>query len=262
MFQPVLVSSGLAGWQFLQSTYDRQTAAFNASAQLKRDTDYFAEKIGSVETAEQLVSDRRLLTVALGAFGLQDDINNTFFIQKMLEEGTTASDALANRFTDTRYRDMSEAFGLGPGEFRGARLSDFAGKIIEKYQASSFEIATGAQDETMRLALYAERIVPDITSASGSENQKWFSIMGQPPLRAVFETALGLPSQFGQVDIDQQLDVFKERAERTFGVTDPAEFSDPEKLDDLITTYLARSQLASFGGGASGASIALTLLSG
>ncbi|WP_415922537.1 DUF1217 domain-containing protein [Tateyamaria sp. SN6-1] len=261
MFQPILVSNGLSGWQFLQATYDRQFDAFNQSTVQKRDTDYFAENIGSIRSAEELVSDRRLLTVALGAFGLQDDINNRFFIQKMLEEGTTADDALANRFADNRYRDLSAAFGLGPGEIRGALRSGFAEGIIDRYQAASFEIATGAQDETMRLALYAQRIVPEVTGAEGSSAQKWFSIMGQPPLRAVFETALGLPSQFGQVDIDQQLEVFQDRAARVFDVSDPAEFADPEKLDDLITTYLARSQLAGLNAGVSGASIALTLLS-
>ena len=261
MFQPVLISTGLAGWQFLQSTYDRQTAAFNASAQIKRDTDYFAANIASVQSAEDLVSDRRLMTVALGAFGLQDDIDNRFFIQKMLEEGTTADDAIANRFADTRYREMSEAFGLGPGEIRGSILPSFAGDIIARFQTSSFEIAAGQQDDTMRLALYAERIVPELTGSTESENQKWFSIMGQPPLRQVFETALGLPSAFGQVDIDQQLEVFKDRADRVFGVSDPAEFADPDKLDQLLTSYLARAQLNSSGAGASGSSIALSLLS-
>ena len=81
MFQPVVISSGIAGWQFLQATYDRQVESFNSSAELKRDTDYFEQEIGNIRTAEELVSDRRLLTVALGAFGLEDDINNTYFIR-------------------------------------------------------------------------------------------------------------------------------------------------------------------------------------
>ena len=46
---------------------------FTKSIELKRDTEYFQEKISSITSAEELVSDRRLLTVALGAFGLQDD---------------------------------------------------------------------------------------------------------------------------------------------------------------------------------------------
>ena len=260
MYQPVIVSSGLVGWQFLKRTYDQQFSAFNQSVELQRDTDYFAENIKDVKSAEELVSDRRLLTVALGAFGLQDDIDNKFFIQKMLSDGTTADDALANRFTDSRYNDFSAAFGLGPGELRGALRPGFADDIIARFQASSFEIATGNQDDTMRIALYAERTLGDVVEGSGTENQKWFSIMGQPPLRALFETAFGLPSEFGQADIDFQLGVFKDRADRLFGVSDPTEFAQPETLDRLVTAYLARSQLDAIGTGVSGAAIALTLL--
>lgn len=262
MFQPIIIAPGLSGWQFLKSTYDRQFEAFSQSAELKRDTDYFAEKIGSIQTAEDLVSDRRLLSVALGAFGLEEDINNRFFIQKMLEDGTQADDALANRFTDTRYRDMSSAFGFGPGELRGGILPSFAKDIIDRYETSSFEIATGAQDESMRIALYAERTLPEVVGSDSSDTAKWFSIMGQPPLRSFFETALGLPSEFGQVDIDQQLEVFQDRAERILGISEPSEMADPEIMDKLVTNYLARSQLNTFGGGASSGAIALALLGG
>lgn len=261
MFQPVVVSSGLVGWQFLKQTYDRQLDVFGQSPQLKRDTDHFAEKIGSVTTARELVEDRQLLTVALGAFGLENDINNRFFIEKMLSDGTTAPDALANRFTDSRYRAFSEAFGLGQGEVRGALTPGFAENIIARFEANQFEIATGAVDESMRIALYSERILPEVVGGDGSQAQKWFSIMGQPPLRSLFETAFGLPQSFGQADIDQQLEVFVERAERQFNVSDPAEFADPDKLDELVTAYLVRSQLSGTNGGVSGASIALTLLS-
>lgn len=260
MFQPVLISSGLVGWQFLQRTYDQQFEAFGQSVAFKRDTDHFAENIGNVKTAEDLVSDRQMLTVALGAFGLQDDINNRFFIEKMLSEGTTANDSLANRFTDSRYTDFSAAFGLGPNEIPQTNRTGFAEEIIAKFQANSFEIATGNQDQTLRTALYGERVLPDVVTGDGSEAQKWFSIMGQPPLRTLFETAFGLPSAFGQADIDFQLGVFKDRANRLFGVSDPSQFAEPETLDRLVTTFLARSQLDAGGNGTSSAAIALTLL--
>ncbi|MEL6920291.1 MAG: DUF1217 domain-containing protein [Pseudomonadota bacterium] len=261
MFQPVLISSGLTGWQFLKNSYDDQLSTFSQSPELKRDTDHFAEKIGSVTTAQQLVEDRQLLNVALGAFGLTDDINNKFFIEKMLDEGTSADDALANRFADNRYAEFSAAFGLGPGETRGSLSPGFAEEIISKFHANSFEIQTGEQDETMRIALYAERILPDIAGADSSEASKWFNIMGQAPLRQMFETALNLPDSFGQVDIDQQLGVFQERAERMLGISDPTELADPEVLDRVITSYVARAQIDDFSNTASGAAIALTLLS-
>ncbi|MEP4628150.1 MAG: flagellar protein, partial [Paracoccaceae bacterium] len=59
---------------------------------------------------------------------------------------------------------------------------------------------------------------------------------------------------------DFQLGVFQDRAERYFGVSDPAEFADPEIMDRLVSTYFARTQLDASGAGASGAAIALTLL--
>ncbi len=261
MFQPVVPSSGLAGWRFLQRTYDNQLTAFNASAQQNRDAEYFAENIGNVTSAKELVADRQLLTVALGAFGLEDDINNKFFIQKMLEEGTTADDALANRFTDTRYRDLSEAFGFGPGEIPRNGISLFSNDILARYQSASFEVATGNVDETMRIALYTERTLTEVVSSDASEAGKWFSIMGQAPLRQVFETVFGLPSSFGQTDIDQQLEVFQTRAESIFGSSDPAQFTDSEKLDDLVTKYVALSQINDFEAFSSPQAIALTLLS-
>lgn len=206
------------------------------------------------------MSDRRLLEVALGAFGLQDDINNKFFIRKILEEGTTASDALANRFSDTRYKDLSSAFGLGPGEQSKIQDPAFSQEIIARFQASSFEIATGEQDESMRIALFVQREIPDLASDDMSNDAKWFTVMGQPPLRAAFEKALNLPSSFGGVDVDQQLVVFKQRARAVFGSDDLGAFAQDSAVEDLVTKYIVRSQLDNFSATASGASIALTLL--
>lgn len=262
MFQPVIPSAGLVGWRFLQATYDAQFDAFTKSTALQRDTDYFREHIGQITLAEELVSDRRLLTVALGAFGLQDDIDNRYFIRKVLEEGTTNDDALANRFADTRYRELSQAFGFGPGEFLKVGASVFVETIIDRFEASSFEIAAGAQVDSMRVGLYAQRELPVLATKESSVDSKWFMIMGDPPMRQVFEMAFNLPSQFGQIDIDQQLGVFKERAQAEFGSEDPAQFADAAILEDLITKYMVREQLSGLGGGLSGNAIALTLLGG
>ena len=177
----------------------------------------------------------------------------------MLEEGTIADDALSNRFTDTRYRDMVEAFGFGPSEVTRTGISLFTDEIAESYQTKQFEIAVGDQDPSFRIALYARNELSEIVSTDGSENQKWFTIMGQPALRQLFEGALGLPSSFGQIDIDRQREIFQERTESVFGSGDPAQFETAEAVDKLITQYLVRSQINSIAV-ASSASIALTLL--
>lgn len=430
MFSPIIPSSGLTGWRFLQRTYDSQIETFSNSTQLALSTDYFKENIGNIQTAEDLTSDRRLLEVALGAFGLQDDIDNKYFIKKILEEGTTAQDSLANRFSDSRYQEFSAAFGLGPGETSQVGKTSLVDDVVSRFSANSFEVSAGEQDDTMRIALYAQRVLSefasplekseerlaaeqisaavsefssqaeektsyfsenidsvvtpedlvsdmkllevvlgafglqedfaaiasfepdgdtlvspelekiqrvleegsisnvafaneldnpayaDLAGALGfgiaedvqvrqsgfaslivdsyvaqnfeypegveydlpveisggqfeleafddediSNDAKWYTIMGDTPLRTLFETAFNLPSEFAQIDIEKQLTEFKERAKSTFGSDQINQFSDPDVLDDLITKYVVRSQLDSFSNSASSASIALTLL--
>jgi len=260
MYQPVIPATGLTGWRFLQQTYDTQFEAFTQSVSVQRDVDYFADKIGEITNAEELVADRRLLTVALGAFGLQDDINNRFFIQKILEEGTQSDDTLANRLADTRYREMSAAFGFGPAETTQVSSESFANDILDRFQANGFEVAAGAQNNAMRVALYAQRELPELAAGEGSVDAKWFTILGDPPLRDLFERALNLPSSIGQIDIDQQLSVFKDRAAAVFGSNDLDQFADPDVVQDTITKFVVRDQISGFGTGLSGGSIALTLL--
>lgn len=260
-FQPVVPYGGLVGWAFLNRTLESQTAAFDASSELKRDTDYFAARIGAIDTAEQLVKDRRLLGVALGAFGLQDDIDNRYFVRRMLEDGTIKADALANRMADDRYKQLSKAFGFGDFSVPRTKLSYFADEILTQYRGRSFEVAVGEQDENLRLALNAKRELADIAGDSGSDDTKWFRIMGNSPLRQVFETAFGLPASFGQIDLDQQLDVFRDKASRQFGASEVSQFSEPKAVDKLIQRFLVRAQLAESAVVSSG-SIALTLLQG
>ena len=259
-FQPIVAGNGIVGWSFLQRTYDKQFEAFTQSRVLQSDVEYFKENIGSVLTASQLVEDRRLLTVALGAFGLGDDINNRFFIKTILEEGTQASDALARRLSDDRYEKFSEAFGFGPSELLATVDSARMDEVVDLYRISSFEVAIGNQDDTMRVALYAQRELQDIIDDDGSEDAAWFNVMGNPPLREMFETAFGLPSEVAQIDIDKQLEIFRDRAISVMGEGEVAQFADPERLEKLTNLYLARSQIEAFGASTSSAANALTLL--
>jgi hypothetical protein len=227
---------------------------------LKTNTEYFAENIGKVRTVDDLMSDRRMLDVALKAFGLGDDINNKYFIRTVLSEGISDSDSLANKLADKSYYQMSEAFGFGEEIPPRTVLSGFASEIIDAYKTRQFEEDVGDQNEDFRYALHAQRALGTLAEKTLSEDGKWFSVMGDPPLRAVFETALGLPSDIGALDIDQQLKIFKDKAQSMFGDSGVEQFQDPAKLDRLIQTYLLRSEINSGSQALSSASAALVLL--
>lgn len=258
-FSPILPTGGLAGWSFLQRTADTQKEAISQNPSVKRLTDAFREKIGDINSAEALVEDRELLTVTLAAFGLEDDIDNKFFIRTILEQDSTDPESLANRLADKRYLDLAQTFGFGDIGGPKTKFTGFADQIISQYETNEFETQVGEIDSDMRLALSLESDLTEIGSNTTSNDTKWFAIMGNPPLREIFEVAFGLPSSFGTLDIDKQLDVFKERSKSILNTDQVAELLDDESLNKLTNTFLLRSQLDTNAGSSSG-TIALTLL--
>ncbi|MCG6903778.1 MAG: DUF1217 domain-containing protein [Rhodobacter sp.] len=259
-FQPVIPTGGLAGWAFLNRTRDVQQEAFENSAVIVRDVTYFEENIGSIASAEDLIADRRMLQVALGAFGLDDDINNKFFLQKVLEDGTLETGALGNRLSDKRYYEFSKAFGFGDFDTPRTVLSDFPTEITDAFKQQQFEIAVGDQDQNMRLALGLDRALEAITAKDTTDNGRWFLVMGQPPVRQVFEAALGLPASVGALDLDQQLSAFRDKASARFGDGEVAQFADPQKREELVRLFLLRADIQAGSAISSGGSVALALL--
>ncbi len=258
-FQPVVPLTGYVGWRFLERTLDAQQTAFAESLPIERATTYFSENIGDVRTAEDLVNDRQLLSVALGAFGLDDDIDNKFFIKQILEDGTIEDDALANRLADSRYADFSRAFGFGDLSVPRTAISSFPAEINERFEARQFERAVGDQDNDLRLAMNLNTGLSDVLEGSSTTAGQWFSIMGNAPLRSVFQTALGLPDSIASIDIDQQREIFQERANSILGTDELSEIADPDTQEKLIRLFLVRSEAESISI-STGSSAALTLL--
>jgi hypothetical protein len=244
-FTPALPFSGYGGWTFLKRTGATQQATYAAQPQIKRDQDYFRANIGKINTAEELVKDRRLLGVALQAFGLESDIENKAFIKKVLADGTLKEGTFANRLANKQYQKLSAAFGFGDFTIPRNKISDFADKILAQYRTKGFEVAVGEQNGDLRLAMTAARELPAVAKQAGSEDLLWFTVLGNPPLRQVFQRALGLPSSFASIDLDKQVATLKDRAARSLGSDSIRQFADPAKVEGLVRQFLLKSDAAS-----------------
>ena len=247
-FTPILASTGYSGWTFLKRTLATQQTTFDKSPEIKRDIDYFNAKIGSVKTADQLVGDRRLLKIALGAFGLDNDIDSRAFIKKILTDGTLKTSSLSNKLADKSYQRLSAAFGFGDFAVPRTQLSTFGAEITSAYQQRQFESAVGDQDNSLRLALNAQREIPALASKQTSEDTKWYTILGSTPLRSVVQAALGLPDSTASLDVDKQLVMFKDRASKVFGESSVKQFTDGTKLESLVRRYLVKTQADQYQG--------------
>jgi hypothetical protein len=259
-FVPAIPAGGLAGWRFLERTGDSQRAAFEREPMLQREITYFEAKIATVGSAEELVRDRRLLAVALGAFGLEGEIDKRFFIRKVLEGGTEDPRSLASRLSEPAFKRLAAAFGFG--DRGGVRTGEpgFAERIIGQFKERRFEAAVGAVDDTMRLAMNFRREIARLAETA-SDGSGWFTVLGSRPLREVVQTALGLPKEFVRVDVDRQRDMVRGRMAATFGDGSLAFFKDPANVEKVIGRFLARAQIAEAAAGAA-TSPALALLRG
>ncbi len=259
-FQPILPLSGYAGWNYLQRTQEAQQEVFNKSPLLNREIEHFKENISKALTADALVEDRTLLKVALGAFGLDDDLNKQAFVKKALAEGTDNDDAFANRLVDPAYRKLADEFGYG-NEF-GARVwqSDFANKLIDMYQERQFEQAVGQSDNAMRMAMNFKREIGDIAAGSDPQNAGWFSVMGSTPLRRVLEGALGVPTAVGSLDIDRQREIFQDAAVKKFGSSSLDVFLESDKVELAVRDFLIREQVKNGPSSTAPGTAALTML--
>lgn len=249
--------AGIAGWKVLQRSEDRQLQAVAKDAVVQRSTEYFREKLSGGLTTDQLIDDYKLLSVALKAYGLEDDLPNKAFIRKVLESDLSDSASLANRLGDKRYLKLAQTFNLSSKTLDTESLGR---QVTEAYVQREYEARVGAADETYRLSLNAQREVEAMASRGSSNKTLWYEVIGNPALRKVFSTALGLDDSYASLTIDRQLIEFTKSAERVLGTSDLKALATGGGVDKLVTNYLARSQLASNSVAQNKYSAALTLL--
>ncbi|MEM9724450.1 MAG: DUF1217 domain-containing protein [Pseudomonadota bacterium] len=156
-FTPVIPITGLGGLRLLDETRDAQLEALKADPQVSRNTAYFRENIASATTSDALLADRRLLEVALTAYGLESEIGNTAFIKQVLDGGTSNSSSFANRLNDPRWLEFTRDFGYGdPGA--GQEVSGFQAAVEVRFLPDGTPDPTLNDIEASRLATFRANI--------------------------------------------------------------------------------------------------------
>lgn len=255
-YTPTIPLAGVAGWRFLERTQEKQQTAFEGSAEVKREIAYFQEKIGTITSAADLVADRRLLNVALTAFGLEGDLDKKAFIRQVLDSDLNDTKSLASRLTNDSYYKLAQTFGFTGSPPATAGVG-FAAKIIEPYKDRAFEGAVGAVNNNVRLVMNFKR---EIASLAAGKGGSWYSIIGSKPLREVMLKAFGLPASFSNIDVDKQRDMLMDKMSSMFGTSSLTGFQDPAAVEKVITRFLARTQVEEGVTGYSPAASALSLL--
>ncbi len=199
-------ASGLVAWNAFIKDPETALSQFRKSPNIQRQIDNFVEKFRNFESVEELVNDYQVMGVVLSAFQLEEEINFTARNQKIIEQplvGDEAADSLVNQLIDPRYRELAETFDYqtrGNNVFISSRVQD---EIIDRFVINEFEKSLGENNPGLREAAYFSRTVGDFTNT--------FQLLSNRALRTVIDTGLGLPPEFAQADLDQQVRLIEGR---------------------------------------------------
>ncbi len=260
MFQPVIPLSGIGGWNFLQSTYDRQLQSHSDSPQIKSDRAYLLEKFSKPVEMDAFLKDSRLLRVAMTAFDLGGEEWKRGFISKALNEAADPESTFLARLNNAQYTAFAKAFTPVDGKI--AIEPEALEGIADAFEAASFETAVGEVDDSMRLALNYQSDISRVVGEGSSETAILYRILGDVPVRTVLETATGLPTSIRSLSIEKQAEMLKSALQKSFGINDVKELATEGKVEKVIQRFHALQSISENASTYSSASNALTLLNG
>ncbi len=193
------------------------------------ETEYFQENIRTLQSVDDLINDRRLFAYVMTAYDLGDQTDRQGMIKRILEEGVQDDEALANRPSDPRYRQIARGLAIAEFGFDYLRNPDVVASIVSRYERVQREVEAGEENPVVELAAYFERKAPELTN--------WLFITADTRLRDVVFTALGLPQSLGALEPDKIVAALENRM-------DIADFQDPDKLDRFLKRYAAQAETA------------------
>jgi hypothetical protein len=130
----------------------RYQAATAAEPAVKTATAYYEANIGSVTSIQDFVDNYRLLSYALDAYGLGDQINAKALVTKVLEGGVSNRKSLANTLPDSRWKAFATAFNFVDGGASPPSSASAVQTTTNDYLEQQLESDQGGQDVGVQLA--------------------------------------------------------------------------------------------------------------
>jgi hypothetical protein len=186
-------------------------------------TKNFLADIGKVTSAAQLVNNSQLYNYVMTAFGLSDMSYAKGLITKVLEGGTSSTSVAAS-LNDPRYMALASAFNFQANGAATTSSTTTQQTTVNNYYEQTLETNTAQENPGAQMALYFQRMAPNITSA--------YSILGDKTLLQVVETAFNLPSSLSLENIDTQ-------AQEISQLLDVSKLQDPTYLQQFIERFTA-----------------------
>ncbi|MCZ4288831.1 DUF1217 domain-containing protein [Hoeflea alexandrii] len=208
----------------------RLDSSESSKAAAEAEAVYYRDKLQTLETVDQLLSDVRLKNVLLVAEGLRPVDVSSEMLKAVLISDLDDPDSFANQQTEIGFQKIAGSFNFDADGFirtNSSRSVQNERGLVETqrlYLTQAIEEEAGTESLGARLALYFERMAPTITSN--------FDILADDALAQFVRIAFSISAETASSDIDKQ----KQMLDRYLDVDD---LLDPEKVDTLVRRFLA-----------------------
>ena len=217
--------------QALQTAQQNQTqdiATTAAQPAIARDIATFRQAVMGATSPAQLLSNPTVLKVLLTASGMSDQIGFNALTQQALLSDPSNTSSLINQLTDPRWKTVNQTY-------------EFATKGLSVIQTPSVmaTITNGYAEQVWRQSLDAT--TPGLSNAlSFLSNAATITsvdqILGDPVMRNVVTTALGIPQQIAFQDLTAQGLAITSQIDIT-------RFRDPKFVQSFTDQYLIVMQM-------------------
>ena len=197
---------------------------------VKSAIDEFTQAVNSAQSMTQLLANPAFMNVLLTANGMSDQIGYTALATQALTSNVSDPNSLVNQLSDTRWKTLA-----GDYNFSSAGLASFKNpatiaSIANLYATNVWETQQDSVTPGLSNALAFKPLASTITSVD--------QILGNPTMRTVVTTALGIPQQIAFQDLTAQEQAISTRIDIT-------KFKDPKFVETFVQQYLIANAAAS-----------------
>jgi len=199
-----------------------------AKKKAEEDAKYYTDTMQRIDSRDEFLADRKLVDILLTSKGIDPATVTDDFLKQAFTSDLDDPASFVNTQDDKRFAQLVGTFNFdskGDIDRSVAGEAQNGGEVaatLDLYVRQLLETQEGEENPGVRLALYFQRMADTITDP--------YVILGDEALMEFFRVTFQLPTEIGNMDVDQQAKI----VEKNLNLEDLA---DPEKLDKLIQRF-------------------------
>ena len=208
----------------------KEIASTAQQPQIARDIAAFNSAVAAAKDPARLLKDPAVMKVLLTANGLGDQLAYSALASKTMLSNVNDAKSLVNQLTDTRWKTAVQTYDFANQGLSILQNPKVISTLGNAYAEVAWRQSLDATTPGLSNALSFRQSAASITSVD--------QILGDPTLRTVITTTLGIPQQIAFQSLPTQ-----ERAINS--QIDITKFKDPKFVENFTQRYLIAAGAAS-----------------